>query len=258
MRTVEALAALGPREASSATYRRAADLVANAFAELGYRVSRQRFDVPAGSVDDVSVGAGRSQNVIASPRGFDGRSPHLVVGAHLDTVPDSPGANDNASGVAVMLEVARLAAARSPRLPVRFIAFGAEERRRQSASSSRYTIGAGAYLDARSKAQRRAIAGYLNLDMVGNGPAVVVIGSGPLFAHTLARARRADIPTSLTTTELFSDHIEFADAGITVSWLWAGDHPSLHTPEDVQSVVRRGALRRAGRLAWETIRTFRG
>ena len=50
----------------------------------------------------------------------------LIVGAQLDSVERSPGANDNASGVAVMLELARVLAARPP-LGVRFIAFDAEE-----------------------------------------------------------------------------------------------------------------------------------
>jgi hypothetical protein len=45
----------------------------------------------------------------------------IVVGAHYDTVPGSPGADDNASGVAVLIELARM------RLPARFVAFANEE-----------------------------------------------------------------------------------------------------------------------------------
>ena len=55
-----------------------------------------------------AVPAGRTPNVIASPPGFDDEAPHRIVGAHLDTVPQAPGAEDNASGVAVMLELARV------------------------------------------------------------------------------------------------------------------------------------------------------
>jgi hypothetical protein len=254
--TVRVLASLGPREASSDTYRRAATIVARTLAEYGYGVARERFDVPAGDVDGVAVGAGESLNVVATPPGFRPRRPHLVVGGHLDTVPDAPGANDNASGIAVMLELARLVAVAPTPLPVVFVALGAEERRRQSPDESVLTLGALAYLDRRQDAERAAIRGYLNLDMVGNGARVVVIGEGRLFNHTLARARRIDVPISLTSTRYFSDHMAFADAGISVSWLWSGDHQTLHTPQDVPTVVKSPALRRAGRLAWEVLRTF--
>ena len=49
MARVRELAALGPREATSDSYRRAADIVEGAFAELGYDVTRQTFRVPRGS-----------------------------------------------------------------------------------------------------------------------------------------------------------------------------------------------------------------
>jgi Zn-dependent M28 family amino/carboxypeptidase len=52
---------------------------------------------------------------------------YFVVGAHYDTVPTTPGANDNASGVAVMLELARLHALSGGLPPIRFVAFVNEE-----------------------------------------------------------------------------------------------------------------------------------
>ena len=54
-------------------------------------------------------------------RNIEAGSGDIVVGAHYDTVPGSPGADDNASGVAVLLELAAM------RLPVRFVAFANEE-----------------------------------------------------------------------------------------------------------------------------------
>lgn len=50
-----------------------------------------------------------------------------VIGAHYDSAPGTPGADDNASGVAVLLEAARLLRERSPSREVRFVAFGTEE-----------------------------------------------------------------------------------------------------------------------------------
>jgi Zn-dependent M28 family amino/carboxypeptidase len=51
----------------------------------------------------------------------------IVVGAHYDTVSGSPGADDNASGVAAMIELARRFASRSPERTIRFVAFANEE-----------------------------------------------------------------------------------------------------------------------------------
>jgi Peptidase family M28 len=69
---------------------------------------------------------GEFENVVALPAGAEG-SPVTFVAAHYDTVPDCPGADDNASGLAVMLECARVLAQAAPGLPVGFIAFNAEE-----------------------------------------------------------------------------------------------------------------------------------
>ena len=69
---------------------------------------------------------GRHRNVVALPPASNGRALTFVA-AHYDSVPDCPGADDNASGLAVMLECARILAGTTPRLPVGFIAFNAEE-----------------------------------------------------------------------------------------------------------------------------------
>lgn len=69
---------------------------------------------------------GRYRNVLALPRGATGR-PTTFIAAHYDSVPDCPGADDNASGLAVMLECARLLARPAQSVPIGFIAFNAEE-----------------------------------------------------------------------------------------------------------------------------------
>jgi Zn-dependent M28 family amino/carboxypeptidase len=74
---------------------------------------------------DVKV-QGRYRNVIALPRGPQ-RRPLTLVAAHYDSVPDCPGADDNASGLAVMLECARSLSLQVPGHPLGFIAFNAEE-----------------------------------------------------------------------------------------------------------------------------------
>ncbi len=105
--------------------------------------------------------AGRTvANLIASA-GPDTGAP-LVVGAHYDTVPGTEGADDNASAVCVLLELARRLAARPPSIPVRLVAFTLEEAPAfgTAQQGSRAAI-------ARWQAQGDAPAGALVLEMVG-------------------------------------------------------------------------------------------
>lgn len=83
--------------------------------------------------------------------------PRLIIGAHLDTVPGTPGADDNASGLAAMLEAARVVARHAPDAPVEWIAFNLEEL--GMVGSSHYAAGL--------RRRRRSILGMLSLEMVG-------------------------------------------------------------------------------------------
>jgi Zn-dependent M28 family amino/carboxypeptidase len=67
------------------------------------------------------------QNLILNLPGQDSRRPPILLGAHYDAVPGSPGADDNATGVAALLELARLFAANPARHPLRCVAFDLEE-----------------------------------------------------------------------------------------------------------------------------------
>ncbi len=92
----------------------AADHMAKGFADAGYEVTRE----------DYPIDARTFTNVVAERRGSD---EIIVVGAHYDSALGSPGANDNASGAAALLELARRFAKRSPARTVRFVAFTNEE-----------------------------------------------------------------------------------------------------------------------------------
>jgi Zn-dependent M28 family amino/carboxypeptidase len=81
-----------------------------------------------------------------------------LFGAHLDSVPDGPGINDNGSGSAAVLEAALQLPAQA-RQNVRFAFWGAEER---GLIGSRYYVG------NLSDDERRRVALYINLDMVGS------------------------------------------------------------------------------------------
>ena len=244
---------IGPRHATSAAYAEAARWVAGRLRDLGYRVHRQRVPVPGGSSWGVPVEAGTSVNVVARLPGTDLRRPHLVVGAHLDTVPQAPGAEDNASGVGVLLAAAEAAAERRTRLPVVFVAFGAEEPRGPTDADHHY--GSRAYVAALGPTERRAVRGMVSLDRVGVG-AVVPVGSAtpggdPAQRAVLAAAGRAGVPV-VAEENRSSDHWSFVRAGLPGVRLGSTPYAGYHSPADVPAVVEPAQLRRTGRvlLAW--------
>ena len=108
---------------------------------------------------DASVEEAHSYNLIAETRGGD-RNNVVVVGAHLDSVAEGPGTNDNGSGVATVLEIAKqLNRLGTPRNKVRFAFWGSEESG---------LIGSTSYVERLSEKERERIALYLNFDMLGS------------------------------------------------------------------------------------------
>jgi Zn-dependent M28 family amino/carboxypeptidase len=110
--------AIGPRSYQDpANLNAAADFISHRLVSFGYDLTEQPYQVEKLAV----------RNIIAERRGTEQPDRVIVVGAHYDTVVGSPGADDNASGVAVLLEVARLHAETRFRKTVRFVAFTLEE-----------------------------------------------------------------------------------------------------------------------------------
>jgi aminopeptidase YwaD len=254
VRTVQRLAGgIGPRHATSPAFDRAAAWVAGELEASGYDVRRQRVAVPGGVSWGVPVGAGTSYNVIATPPGLDPRRPHLVLGAHLDTVPQAPGAEDNASGVGVVLAAAQAIAERRTRLPVVLVAFGGEEPR--GASDADHHYGSRSYVASLGPAERRAVRGMLALDRVGVGTVVPVSSAGPSgLRHrrvVLAAAQRAGVPTDAQVNRS-SDHWQFVLAGMPGIRIGSTPYAAYHSAADLPAVVRRAQLARTGRLvlAW--------
>lgn len=102
-------------------------------------------------------------NVVGVVRGSDPRRPRLVVGAHFDSTAHTPGADDNASGVAALLECARLLAGRRPSAGIEFVGLDLEE---LQTVTGRYRVGSHAFARAR-RARGDELAGALILEMVG-------------------------------------------------------------------------------------------
>ncbi len=96
------------------------------------------------------------RNIVARAGGASG-APLVVLGAHFDSVSGSPGADDNASGVAVLLEAARLLSRERLRSPLMFCAFNLEELN---------MIGS-AHFAARLKSEGAEVAAMVSLEMLG-------------------------------------------------------------------------------------------
>ncbi|MGD8250716.1 MAG: M28 family peptidase [Desulfobacterales bacterium] len=152
--TVVALAGLDPPRSyrHHGSLERAAAAIEDRFAEAGYGVETQPF----------SVRGTLYRNLIASV-GPD-RGDRLVVGAHYDVCGDQPGADDNASGVAGLIEIARLVKPYADRLRYRvdFAAYSLEE------PPFFGTPHMGSRFHARSlKTQGVSVRGMISLEMIG-------------------------------------------------------------------------------------------
>ena len=117
---VESLIAIGARVSGSPNEQAAAQYISETFTNLGYVPETQKFS--AWDEDDIEF---TSANVIAVKPGDSLKE--IIIGAHYDSGNEGLGADDNASGVGVMLEVAERIAAMQTPYTIRFIAFGSEE-----------------------------------------------------------------------------------------------------------------------------------
>ena len=97
----------------------AAVFIERELAAAGYRAERQTYRVERDGVE--------SSNVIAEIRGSTRPNEIVVIGAHYDSVTGTTGADDNASGVAALLALARRSAKTKPATTLRFVAFVNEE-----------------------------------------------------------------------------------------------------------------------------------
>jgi len=152
-RHVAALEGIRHPSAAPERHRAARDYIASELRTLGLRVDLAPFSF-----------RGRTyHNVVGGVPGSDARRPRLLIGAHFDSTAHTPGADDNASGVAALLECARLVASREPRAGLEFVGFDLEE---LQTVTGRYRVGSHA-LAREKRARRETLAGALILEMVG-------------------------------------------------------------------------------------------
>ena len=194
---------------------------------------------------DASTDQESGTNVIADLPGNGSVAGTVIFTAHLDSVPAGPGANDNGSGSAVVLELAHELAQRTAAerpVSVRFALFGAEE---LGLDGSQY------YIQQLSDTERQAVRADVNLDMVGVGDQWRFGGTDDLVQVALGAAndlgqRALPLRGALAGA---SDHASFLGAGIPAVFLYRVEDPNYHTAGDVASLVDPDALAQAGTIA---------
>lgn len=151
---VDVLAGLiGPRHLGKPiALEAAATYIERQFVAIGDTVTRQPYTVETSEV----------ANLVAERPGTHRPEQIVVVGAHYDTIPTTPGADDNASAVAMLVEVARLLAGNPMRRTLRFVGFPCEEMPYFHSE----TMGSQQHA-RRCRARQEQIVGMICLEMVG-------------------------------------------------------------------------------------------
>jgi hypothetical protein len=236
----------GPRPAAGANERRAHIAMRARFADAGLAVEVQRFDVP---------GRGRSRNVIGK---LDTAHTCLrIVMAHTDSTPNAPGANDNASGLGVLAELAPRLEVLEPGCDVWLVATGAEERIYTGSPDHLGSLALARLVRRRELAGRLRYA--LSLDEVGRDRpfwlrSPVGAPRKAVEREILAAARGEKVGVSWVRDEGTgnSDHREFELLGMRGAKLGVGadGEPCRHSPCDRPGRLRASSLR-AARLVVE-------
>jgi hypothetical protein len=214
------------------------------------------------NTDVALLSEGEARNVVAEIPGTDPslRDEIIVVGGHMDHIGTDGrglafnGANDNGSGAAVVLELARaFAQGRETARTLVFMNFAGEEQG---------LLGSEALVENPTIDLRRVVS-MVNLDMVGQGDGTVGIGGGEYYPDVW-RTFRASLDS--TTAESLvvgrawdggSDQLPFRNAGIPVCNIWSeGDHRFYHTIQDDSDWVDPKVLGSVGRMTERWIRVL--
>ncbi len=247
-RTVEEIASLeGGRGPGSAGLWKAADLIEREFREAGLAPFE-------GSFRPAAENGGRSLvNIAGVVPGKAAPDEFVAVSAHYDHLAPAdgrsfPGANDNASGLAVMLGLARHYAANPPERSLLFIAFDGEEEGR---------LGSKAFVKDLGAERLAKFNAAVNLDTVGKagkeGPLALGAASSDKWPHILRGCSFVTgLPHRIVKEELdSSDQVSFIEAGVPAIQLFSGADPDYHKPTDTPEKLDYKGMARAAEFVRE-------
>lgn len=185
-----------------------------------------------------------SRNIVAkSPGG----TCDAVIGGHYDSVPVGPGANDNGSGAATVIEMARTLAAQERTDGVCVTLFGAEELG---------LLGSAYYVSTLTDAEKSRIKGMLNFDMLGVGDAWPLVGSPQLVQVAGDVAQQMGLNYTRETSEplnIGSDHASFINVGVPAVLFNCFCDEHYHSAQDQFHYVQESRLAQTGALGLGTL-----
>lgn len=235
--TIRRLAELPTRHSLSADFVTAANSAGEELGALGY----------SARLEDISIQSRTSHNVVADRKG-SGDAPRdlIIVGAHLDSInlrggpqARAPGADDNGSGAAGLLEIARVLIGHKAKHDLRLILFGGEEQ--GLFGSTQHVMG----LAAEDRARATTV---LNMDMIAtlNTTLPTVLLEGAELSQQLidrlagAAATYTSLAVQTSLHPFNSDHVPFINAAIpAVLTIEGADsaNDSIHTADDTMDRV---------------------
>ena len=233
---------VGPRESATKEELEAAEFLIDRFTEFGYSPEVQDFGESITEREFMGPPPGPSRNIILElPARGEGV---VILGAHYDTVADSVGANDNASGMGVLLALAEMLA-RPPwsnqgdsvfPFTLRFIAFGSEETGLH---------GSWHYVEQLTDAELADIRVMINLDSVGSGTTLAAVGNPWLTRHVSEAAEREGVLLTISrrwVSEGFSDNFSFGDAWVPSIFFYGDDKSRINSPYDTIEFINPALL----------------
>ncbi len=237
--TLTRLAGFRTRHSLTGEFSAAADWMKAELEALGFTVSKR----------SISVGTGTSFNIVADKEGLSANRRLVIVTAHLDSVnsaggvtADAPGADDNGSGAAGVLEIGRVLAAQFAEHDLRLLLFGGEE---QGLHGSQQ------YVASLGQADRSRLDSVINMDMIAtlNTPTLTVLLEGAPVSQALMNdlSDAAHDYTSLTVqtslNPFASDHVPFINASLpallTIEGADTANH-NIHTANDTLAHIHYG------------------
>ena len=204
------LANLPTRHSLSTSFTTAMDFAADRMVALGYGVTRM----------PITVGARHSENLIGDRPGVGSARGLVLVTAHLDSInlaggpaAAAPGADDNGSGSAGVLELGRLVSTQPWQHDIRLILFGGEEEG---------LFGSKQYVAALPPAERSRVRAVLNMDMIATkntATPTVLLEGAPVSSDQMAdlataAATYTGLKVETSLNPFASDHVPFINAGM--------------------------------------------
>ncbi|HLR69043.1 MAG TPA: M28 family peptidase [Virgibacillus sp.] len=241
---------IGIRVAGTEEEKEAIDYIVSQYQSYGLDVEVQPFEFQRR--EDGEIVTKTSHNVIATKKAHKNHDTGeiIYVGSHHDSVPGSPGASDNASGIGVNMEIARILSKMPTTSEIRFVTFGAEELG---------LLGSKHYVSTLTEDEKNRSMGMFNFDMVGSENAGEMImftvdGERNIITNTGASSSLR-VSDSLTYGQVGrSDHQSFHDAGIPAAvFSYAPLEPEYHQPTDTIDKISKEKMEEVAKVVSASI-----